>query len=174
MRWWSKRDQRDLGRISSPIGQNEVTSHIYWQTIKCYKHGEHNLLVELRLGIAWQAGVDEHISNNIFKPCKLQWTRMKWRYQNWDYWAHHLVKLRPYINWLQCTAISTRRSLWIISASAKVQMRKNQLSLISHILTDRMQVPENQLQQLRPYQARVQKSLEKIDVPGRVETLQKK
>ena len=53
-------------------------------------------------------------------------------------------------------------------------MRKNQLSLISHILTDRMQVPENQLQQLRPYQARVQKSLEKIDVPGRVETLQKK
>ena len=57
--------------------------------------------------------------------------------------------------------------------NSKVQMRKNQLSLISHILTDRMQVPENQLQQLRPYQARVQKSLEKIDVPGRVETLQK-
>ena len=28
------------------------------------------------------------------------------------------------------------------------------------------QVPENQLQLLRPYQARVQKSLEKLDVPG--------
>ena len=28
MRWRSKRD-RDLGGISSPIGQNEVTSHIY-------------------------------------------------------------------------------------------------------------------------------------------------
>ena len=60
-----------------------------------------------------------------------------------------------------------------VNYKCKCKSADEEKSLISHILTDRMQVPENQLQQLRPYQARVQKSLEKIDVPGRVETLQK-